>query len=488
MSQAALIYPHQLFKEHPAFNLCEKFYLIEDPLFFRQYKFHKQKLILHRATMKMYSDYLTSKGKVVSYVSAFEIQRSEEIFNLLGDCKEAIYVNVDDCWLERRLEKGAKSRSIDLNALDSPLFISDLESCRAFFKKKKKFFMGSFYQEQRKRFNILLDGKGPVGGKWSYDSENRKKLPKNIAVPTLPKHRVNNYLKEAKEYVAQYFPDNPGNGDTFVYPITFKQARNWLTSFLEQRFRFYGDYQDAIAKDETYLFHSVLTPVLNIGILTPHEIIEHTLNYAESNELPLNSLEGFIRQIIGWREYVRTVYDMKGVEERTKNFWNHSRKIPDSFWTASTGIEPVDVVIQRVLDSGYSHHIERLMVLGNFMLLCEFDPDEVYRWFMELFIDSYDWVMVPNVYGMSQYADGGLMSTKPYISSSNYIKKMSDFRTDSWCEIWDGLYWRFIHKHRNFFSKNPRLSMMVHQLNKMTDQKLKQHLIKANEFLSELDN
>jgi deoxyribodipyrimidine photolyase-related protein len=227
--------------------------------------------------------------------------------------------------------------------------------------------------------------------------------------------------------------------------------------------------------------------MLNIGLLSPSQIIDKAIAYARDHDIPVNSLEGFVRQILGWREYIRAVYTAKGTTERKKNYWSHQRKIPPSFWSGTTGIVPVDDAIKRLLSTGYNHHIERLMVLGNFMLLCEFDPDEVYKWFMEMYIDSYDWVMVPNVYGMSQYADGGMMSTKPYISGSNYIMKMSNYAKGEWSEIWDALFWRFIYKHKEMFAKNPRMSMMAVQVNKMDEEKLKQHLNRAEMFLSSLD-
>ena len=226
--------------------------------------------------------------------------------------------------------------------------------------------------------------------------------------------------------------------------------------------------------------------MLNTGLLTPQFIVDEALQYASNHEIPINSLEGFIRQIIGWREFIRAVYELKGKEERTKNYWGFTRKIPASFWNGTTGIEPVDNTIKKVLATGYCHHIERLMVLGNFMLLCEFDPDDVYRWFMELFIDAYDWVMVPNVYGMSQFADGGLMATKPYISGSNYLMKMSDYKKGEWQNVWDGLFWRFMHTHRTFFLKNPRLGMLVRSFDKMPDIKQKAHLNNAAQFLNSL--
>ena len=226
--------------------------------------------------------------------------------------------------------------------------------------------------------------------------------------------------------------------------------------------------------------------MLNIGLLTPKYIIERTLNFAEENEIPLNSVEGFVRQIIGWREFMRGMYELKGNIQRTANFWKFKGKIPKSFYTGTTGILPIDQTIKKVLKTGYCHHIERLMLLGNFMLLCEFDPDEVYVWFMELFIDAYDWVMVPNIYGMSQFADGGLLATKPYISGSNYVMKMSDYTKGDWQKTWDGLFWRFMHVHRDFFKGNPRLNMLVSMFDKMADNKKEFHLESANSFISKL--
>ena len=244
-----------------------------------------------------------------------------------------------------------------------------------------------------------------------------------------------------------------------------------MNDFLRNRFFDFGKYEDAILKDEIFLHHSVLTPMLNVGLLTPKFIINQSIAFANNNDIPINSLEGFVRQIIGWREFIRGIYQVKGSTQRTTNFFQFKRKIPPSFYDGTTGIEPIDDTIKKVLKTAYCHHIERLMILGNFMVLCEFDPDEVYRWFMELFIDAYDWVMVPNVYGMSQFSDGGLMATKPYISGSNYLRKMSNYKNGSWQEVWDALYWNFIDKNRDVFIKNPRMKFMVSMYDKMNDEK-----------------
>jgi deoxyribodipyrimidine photolyase-related protein len=231
------------------------------------------------------------------------------------------------------------------------------------------------------------------------------------------------------------------------------------------------------------LFHSAISPLINVGLLNPSQVLDSAVAYAQANDVPINSLEGFIRQILGWREFIRASYEVDGGKMRNQNFFNHTRKLPDSFWNGSTGIDPVDHSIKTALSFGYTHHIERLMVMGNFMLLNQIHPDEVYRWFMGMYIDAYDWVMVPNVYGMSQFADGGSFTTKPYISGSNYIKKMSDYPKGDWEEIWTALYWNFIADHEAFFKKNHRLSMMPRLLNNMDENKRIRHINLAQNYL-----
>jgi deoxyribodipyrimidine photolyase-related protein len=228
--------------------------------------------------------------------------------------------------------------------------------------------------------------------------------------------------------------------------------------------------------------------MMNVGLLTPDFILNETITYANKHNIPLNSIEGFVRQILGWREFIRAVYELRGNEERTTNFWKFKRKIPKSFWNGTTGIIPIDATIKKTLETGYCHHIERLMVLGNFMLLCEFDPNEVYVWFMEMFVDAYDWVMVPNVYGMSQFADGGIMATKPYISGSNYLMKMSNYPKGEWQQIWDSLFWRFMHIHRDFFLQNPRLGMLIKSFDKMPKEKQDKYIKTAVDYMLELDD
>ena len=484
MSNISIVFPHQLYESHPALDLKRPVYVIEEPLFFTQFNFHAQKLIYHRASMKCYAEDLLNKGYTVHYIDYPEASTEELLKRFKEKGIHTLHLcDPTDYLLERRYRRFASSLNLHLQITENAGFLCTRAYGDSFFCGRKKFYLTEFYIEQRKRFDVLMNSGEPEGGKWTYDTENRKKLPAGTHVPALPKIIDNKFVAEARQYINTEFPDAPGSDMPLRYPINRAESLIWMQQFFYERFRLYGDYQDAIVPKENFLFHSILTPMLNIGLLTPEGILDGAIAAAKKNDVPLNATEGFIRQILGWREYIRIVYELRGTTQRTKNFWKFTRKIPAAFYNGTTGIPPVDDAIHRCLDSAYTHHIERLMVLGNFMVLCEIDPDDVYKWFMEMFIDAYDWVMVPNVYGMSQFADGGIMSTKPYISGSNYILKMSNYKKGPWCEIWDALFWRFIHLHKDFFLKNPRMSMMVRQTEKMEPEKLKHHIETAENFL-----
>ena len=491
MSNTGIVFPHQLFEHSEIIDQCQTIFLIEEWLFFRQYRFHKKKIAFHRASMKFYQSYLERLNKKVIYIDSFN--ELSDIRQLIAhipslNIRELAYIDPTDFLLERRINTAAEKNEVVLTSFSSPLFLNTSDENKQYFADKKRFFQTDFYIHQRKKRNILLeDASKPVGGKWSFDDENRLKYPKGKVPPKTNFELINPFHKEAIEYTNKYFSSNYGSLDpTDFFPVTFQDSKKWLQQFLETKFVAFGDYEDAILQNEKWLHHSLLTPMLNIGLISPSYILNETLHYTSKNHIPLNSLEGFIRQIVGWREFIRAVYELKGTEERTKNFWGFKRKIPESFWKGETGILPIDLTIKKVLETGYCHHIERLMVLGNFMLLCEFDPEEVYRWFMELFVDAFDWVMVPNVYGMSQFADGGIMSTKPYISGSNYLMKMSDYPKGEWQAVWDGLFWHFMDKQRAFFLKNPRLGMLVRTFDKMSEDKKQEHLKNADFYLNSL--
>ena len=441
--------------------------------------------------MKFFEAYLKEQNYTVHYIDTTD-ERNEvgKLISFLAKQKIShIHIaDVVDDRLAKRIRDACKNHSIKLTVYVTPSFLNTMDDVAEYFSKKKTYFQTDFYVQQRKQRKILLETNGkPTGGKWTFDAENRMKFPKKEIVPAIQFPEVSSYIAEAITYVQQHFPQNYGSAVTpHFFVATFKEAEEWLSDFLKNRFEKFGIYEDAIVADESILHHSVLTPMLNTGLLTPQQIVDAVLTHAEKYTTPLNSLEGFIRQIIGWREFIRIVYEREGRKQRTTNYWKFKRKIPASFWTGTTGIAPIDITIRKVLKTGYCHHIERLMVLGNFMLLCEFDPDEVHQWFMELFIDAYDWVMVPNVYGMTQFADGGLMTTKPYISGSNYLMKMSNYEKGEWQPVWDGLFWRFMHVHRDFFLQNPRLGMLVGTFDKMTDDKRNAHLASAEKYLNSL--
>ncbi len=485
-----LIFPHQLFAESPLLENGAEVYLIEEYLFFQEFHFHKQKIAFHRASMKCYQAYLEEKGIKVKYIASGHQLSDIRLFTAEIK-KEKIsalqIIDPVDNWLEKRIRK--MGTNIEIHFFDSPLFLNTKEDLSTFFRvDKKSFFQTTFYKQQRKKLGILLDAEQqPIGGKWTYDTENRKKYPKSKTPPNIYFPKPSAYWTEAVAYTKKHFPNNPGeiSADP-IYPISHQEAEEWLKQFLEFRFFDFGTYEDAIVQQQSFLNHSILSPLMNVGLILPTPILAQTLAFAEKENIPINSTEGFVRQIIGWREFIRGMYECKGSYSRTKNFWNFDRKIPASFYDGSTGIAPIDDTIKRLLKTGYCHHIERLMVLGNFMLLCEFDPDEVYRWFMELFIDAYDWVMVPNVYGMSQFSDGGTFATKPYVGGSNYIRKMSNYPRGDWEKTWDGLFWRFIDKHQDFFKTNPRTSMLFYSYNRMSEDKRALHLKHAEAFIGQL--
>ncbi|MGM8886483.1 cryptochrome/photolyase family protein [Psychrobacter sp. 1U2] len=499
----SLIFPHQLFADTSLWQ--EECYLIEEDLYFTQYPFHKQKLVLHRASMKAYEHTLKEAGKTVHYIdSAHQHSDCRQLIASFKSDKEAndnkdtiakIYcIDLVDDWLRMHIQQAVQGADIAFDVSPTPMFLNPLPVYCDFFKNNR-LFHHDFYMEQRKREKILIDDEEePLGGQWSFDEDNRKKYPSKETPPTVEFPKLRKYYEEAIAYVEENFSEHYGEANAdFRYPTTHDEAEQWLENFLSTRFKDFGTYEDAIVASESILHHSILTPMLNTGLLTPEQVITRTLEVSEEYDIPINSLEGFIRQIIGWREFMYGLYESIGRKQRTSNFWGFKRKIPPSFYTGDTGIVPIDTTIKKLLKTGYAHHIERLMIFGNFMLLCEFDPDEVYQWFMELFIDAYDWVMVPNIYGMSQFADGGLMATKPYISGSNYINKMSDYQVKSkgelieWAAVWDGLFWRFMHVHRDFFEKNPRIGMLLSMWDKMDKDQQKEHLKNANEFLAKLD-
>ncbi len=490
-----LIYPHQLFYEHPSVRKGRAVALIEDPLLFgtdpsSPMRIHRQRALLHRASMESYAEDLRGQGfEVIVQRHHLARQTSGHLSILWNKGYRSFYMaDPVDHRLEQGIKKTIREFGGNLEQAETPMLLTPESVLNDHFHQGRKPLMAGFYAMQRKRMNVLLTPEGkPLGGQWSFDADNRKRLPKGICVPTEPQCNHNNQLGDTLRQLENEGLTLVGSADRFTYPINHSQAAAWLDQFLDERFYHFGDYEDAISSQHRVLWHGVLTPMLNIGLLTPRQVLERALEVAEARAIPLNSLEGFVRQIIGWREFIAAMYRQHSDRMRDTNFWNCDQKpIPSAFSTGTTGIAPIDDAIHHALDTGWCHHIERLMLIGNIMFLCSFHPDRVYQWFMEMFVDAYDWVMVPNVYGMSQFADGGLFTTKPYLSGSNYVRKMSNYAKGPWCEIWDGLFWSFVARHQQFFRGQHRLAMMARNLDRMAPDTLKSHQQRASQFLDEL--
>ena len=491
-----LLFPIHLFKNID--NLKEKnlkVYLIEDPRYFTDYSYHKLKLAYHRASMKSYFDYLKSNNINVEY---FEFHEDLEIFYKKLKAEKIKMYDPCDHKLENKIKKYIPKIEIT-NTLNFLVNKELIDKNKNVFLKNKKYNHVSFYKWQRIRLKILVDKENnPIGGKWSFDEENRKKLPNDVSIPKVENKvfKVDKneelIILEAIEYTKKYFPENYGSLEHFIYPINHEDAKKWLIYFLKNKFENFGPYEDAVSEKDPFLFHSVLTPMMNIGLLTDEEVIKESLKYED--KVSIASVEGFIRQIIGWRNYIYTIYLLEGESLIKMNFLNHklrlNKKGKKIMWEGKTEILPIDDIIHKINDYAYAHHIERLMYLGNYMLLCMIHPDDVFEMFMEWTIDAYDWVMVANVYGMTQFADGGMIMTRPYFSSSNYILKMSNYKNDkklgdkSWCNLLDTLYYNFINTHEEYLSKNYATSRQVAFWKKKTEKEKIEIINNAKKYLS----
>ena len=487
---AVLILGNQLFD--PSI-LNEKFakqgefivFMREDRELCTYFKFHQQKILFFLAAMRSYREELERNKIFVEYQELDKDELSfEKAFSLFlksKNIKKLFLFEIEDKFFERRI----KSIGIETEILPSPMFLTSREDFSAYLKKSKRPFMKSFYEGQRKRLRVLVDSKlNPLGGQWSFDEENRLPLPAKIIPPPLPVPKTSKLVLEVKELVEKNFSSHPGSLEHLWLPVTREEAKAWLSQFLRERLKEFGPYEDAIPAHSNFLFHSVLTPFLNTGLITPKEVVEEAIHFARKSELPLASLEGFIRQVIGWREFVRGIYQNFSERQDRENFWQHKEKLNSLWYDGNTGIPPLDNTIAKIHRFGFAHHIERLMIVGSLMLLLEVDPKEAHRWFMEMFVDSSDWVMGPNVYGMALFSDGGIFATKPYICGSNYYRKMGGYKMAEWCDGVDGLYWSFIEKHKSFFQKNPRLSMMARSVEKLDPQR-KQAIYHAADRLRE---
>lgn len=378
-----------------------------------------------RYLRKCVADYvraLSKKRRVVQVSSYRDLKRVCESRGI----QALTAYDVNDVGIEIELRKVRP-----LTTLETPMFLNSRERNQNLLGGK--LFFTSFYVSQRKHFGLLLKAGKPVGGRWTFDTENRRKMPEALAKKLTSKPK---------------------------FPTTRTAALRTLKKFVKEKLPVFGEYQDYIDKDNILLYHSGLSAPLNVGLITPADV----LAAIKGSRAPINSLEAFVRQIVGWREYMRGLYQVHHKTLRADNYFGHSRKIPRAFYEATTGIVPLDASIRRLKRYGYVHHIERLMIIGCLFMLCEVHPLEVMRWFTELSIDAFEWVMLSNVMAMSQFACGPFATTKPYVCASAYILRMSNYQRGPWCDIWDALFWRFIRKHRAFFRKQPRLSALTRNL------------------------
>jgi deoxyribodipyrimidine photolyase-related protein len=464
-----IILPTQLFADNNYLDEMDMIIIIEEPLYFTSKKFHKQKLVLHRASMRYYYDKLKNKYKNIKYLEYGKINYNEIFRN------NDIYM-FDP--IDKPIIKKFESFSSKITIIDTPAFLetlNDLDEYRNKNTNKKNYYHDrSFYKWQRKRLNLLMNGDKPYGDKWSFDKENRNKYDDGYKEPEIKVYN-NRYLAEAKEYINKNFKNNFGIIEEHYYPITHEETIEHLNNFIKIKLATFGKYQDGISKKVIFGSHSILSPMLNIGLITPKIIITEVMKYL--NPTNLISLEAFIRQLIGWRSYIRFVYHYHGEEMMKMNYFNHKNKLPKSWYDGTGNIKIINDMIHKVKTYAYLHHIERLMIVGNFGLLLQIDPKEIYEWFMICFIDSYEWVMVPNIFGMSQYSLTSLsMMTRPYISSSNYIKKMSDYKKEDWFNIWDALYWYFIYTHKGLLNKIYSIQTQIKLLEKMDQTKIDNYI------------
>lgn len=468
--------------------------MAEDHELCTHFKYHKHKLILFLVAMRRYADELRIAGHKVHYRKLQEnlsipYREALKSFLINGSFEELVLYEIEDKFFEERMTELSKELKIKLTFLKSPNFLVDRGEFKTYLGSVKKPFMKTFYERLRKKHAILMENGKPVGGKYSYDGDNRNKLPKNVDPPPLPLigGREVPHFNEVSDLINIHFSSHPGDSQNFWAATSRDEALKLLDIFIKERLPSFGTYQDSITSRSDFVFHSVISPYINMGLLNPEEVIRKVeKEFHQNDNIPLNSAEGFIRQVLGWREFVRGIYQEFDEVQQEKNFWNHQRVLTKSWYEGTTGIPPLDDTIKKANRYGLNHHIERLMIVSNLMLLCQIHPQEVYRWFMEMFIDSSDWVMGPNVFGMGQFSDGGIFATKPYICGSNYLLKMSDYKSGPWCEIVDGLYWKFISDHRDFFSANPRLGMMVRTLDKMKEDRKRAIFKAADDFLNTL--
>ena len=467
---------------------------------------HIQKIIGFFAAMRQFSKDLEDNNHKVTYFTINDEKNTQGLIENITllikehNIERFEYQFPDEYRLDKQLQEFCSSLSIDSKAYSTEHFYTERDDLGEFFKGKKQYLMENFYRDMRKKQDVLMVGDQPEGGKWNYDKSNRNKWKEEVAIPAYK------YFKNDVEAIVNDIQKanikSMGNFETktFPYPITRAQALDQLKYFCEELLVHFGDYQDAMHTDETYLFHSRLSFAMNLKLISPKDVIKTVLNYYHSHkkEIDISQVEGFVRQILGWREYMRGMYWERMPDFKSENKLENQNKLPDFFWTGDTKMNCLKQSITNSLDNGYAHHIQRLMVTGNYALLTQTHPDDVDDWYLGIYVDAVEWVQLPNTRGMSQFADGGKIATKPYVSSGSYIHKMSNYCEschynkskkveDDACPF-NSLYWNFLDEKRTFLSNNYRMGMMYSVLDKMKPETIQQLKEKAQHIIAHQDD
>jgi len=447
---------------------------------------HAQKIIAIFAGMRALARELTERGHAVHYLRLDDPNNTHDISRNLAELATrlgatAIEYQAPDEWrLDQQLKDMAATSSLRVTMVQSEHFMTQREDVEAMFKGRRQWLMEHFYRTLRQRHNILMDGSDPVGGQWNFDAENRKPWKGKPAAP--PDHRPIHDHSAIWRMIEAAGVKSFGNpqANEFRWPINRAESLTLMNDFMSEVLPGFGDFEDAMSTRSWRLFHSLLSFSLNTKMLSPHEVINAAQQAWREQKAPLAAVEGFIRQILGWREYVRGMYwaHMPGYE--TCNTLGHDRPLPQWFWSGKTNMNCLSHAIGQSLENAYAHHIQRLMVIGNFAMLAGLNPQSLHHWYLGIYIDAFEWVELPNTVGMSQYADGGRLATKPYVSSGAYIDRMSDYCKDCHYDKklrlgekacpFNALYWAFYQRHENLLRKNPRIGMAYRQLDKMSDQ------------------
>lgn len=445
---------------------------------------HAQKILAIFAAMRDFAQTIEAAGHRVHYFKLDDPVNTHSITGNLDYLAERyqadsiLYQAPDEWRLDQQLKQYASKHPLSVTMIDTEHFLTERDEAKRIFKGRKQWLMEYFYRQLRTKYHVLMqDVSTPCGDQWNYDQDNRKPWRGTPAVPL--DNRVAHHHQALWETIASHGVKSFGNPQVsdFKWPVNRHEALEQLEDFVSQRLVHYGDYQDAMSHTHWRMFHALISFALNVKMLHPLEVIKRAEAAWQAGQAPLAAVEGFIRQILGWREYVRGIYWAHMPEYADSNHLAHNQKLPDWFWTGQTNMNCLKQSIGQSLEHAYAHHIQRLMVIGNFALLAGIEPSQVHKWYLGVYIDAFEWVEMPNTIGMSQYADAGIMATKPYVSSAAYIDRMSDYcknchydkklKTDERACPFNALYWHFYDRHRDTFRRNPRIGMAYRQLDKM---------------------